>query len=377
MKNSIKILSGIIILALIVIAFNVFSSITGNTVKEDNTIKIGVLAPLTGDLSTMGERMRNGMDMARDDILKNDSSENIEIIYEDVSCDAKQSISALNKLISVDNIRIIGGSFCLVSYVPTIPITEKTKVISFNTAANPDVVLNNKYVFSTNVAIKDDSEKLTDFATNDLKANTAAIVYLETPFGKDYDKYITKDFSDKGGKITGHYAKPFDAKDFRTELTKIKGENPDVIFIIHFSDSLGLFLRESKELGINSKILGYYEGDDPAALNIAKDAAEGFIISSSDPTIDSEKIKDFEKRYEEKYKAKPDVVAANSYDALMLQVETYKKCNGNTDCIALELHKVKDYSGVSGEITINPDGSTTKPTIFKIVKNGGFVKYEE
>ncbi len=67
--------------------------------------------------------------------------------------------------------------------------------------------------------------------------------------------------------------------------------------------------------------------------------------------------------------------ASNAYDALQLEVPAYIKCSGNADCMISELHKIKDYDGVSGKITIDKDGVASKPTIFKIVKNGQFVPF--
>lgn len=363
-----------ILISAIVVAAVLVAYVTKKP-AEQGTIKIGVLAPLTGNRSLLGERIRNGMELAKEDILREGAVKSIEIIYED-ACLPKDAVSAAQKLVTLNKVSIIGGSLCLIGLVPVIPIAEQNKIITFNTAANPDSVLNKPYVFSTNVSIKSDAEKLADYAYNKLRARSAAIVYLNTPFGQDYNKFITASFESLGGKILTSETKVLDAIDFRTELTKIKASNPDVVFVIYLVNSLGNLLKQARELGIRSKILGHYEAEDPTVLKFAGEAAEGFTISSSEPTTKTEQITSFEQRYQKRFGSLPDVLASNAYDALNLQVIAYKKCSGQPDCMREELHKVNNYSGVSGVITILPDGSTAKPTVFKVVKNGKFVKID-
>ncbi|MBI4171019.1 MAG: ABC transporter substrate-binding protein [Candidatus Aenigmarchaeota archaeon] len=139
----------------------------------------------------------------------------------------------------------------------------------------------------------------------------------------------------------------------------------------------GAFLKQARELGINATIISMSEAEDPNVLESAGNAAEGFIISSSEPAIKTDSIKRFEESYKNKFGRLPDVLAANAYDALHIQIAAYQKCLGGKECMKAELHKTSNYPGISGQITIQPDGSTSKPLILKIVRNGTFVRYEE
>ncbi|MBI3336090.1 ABC transporter substrate-binding protein [Candidatus Peregrinibacteria bacterium] len=338
-------------------------------VRGDVPIRIGVRAPLTGDLALYGEHMRNGMELAKKDLLAVDSSRHIELIFED-ACFPQDTISATRKMVQINDVTMIGGSFCLFGHVPILPFTEENKIIAFNTAANPDDVLNKRYAFSTNFSIKENAEELARFAYKDIGARRAAIMHLQTPFGEDYKKYITQSFERLGGSIVATEARAPDARDFRTEVTKMKAADPDLIFTIHFASPLGIFLKQSREAGIDAKMLGYYENEDPTTVRASQGAAEGLIFSSS--PIDSV----FMKQYRSVYNDDPDVLAANAYDALMLQVMVYEKCGKDVDCMAEELHDVRGYKGVSGTITINSDGSASKPTIFKVVRGGKFLPYQ-
>ena len=320
--------------------------------------------------------MKNGMELAREEVSASGEIKNFSINYQD-ACDGKSSLNAVTKLINIDRVPVISSSFCLFGEDVVVPNTEKAKVLFFNTAANPESVLNKKYVFSTNFTIRNDSENMAEFVANTLHAKTVAMVVLDTSFGESYGINFTKSFADKGGKVLSIDKKAPDANDFRTEMARIKAENPDTLIIIHFGSSLGNAIRQARELGIKSSILGDYESEDLTVLKIAGKTAEGFIFSSSEPTIKTKKVLDFEQKYNKKFNEMPDVFASNSYDAIHLQADAYVSCKGDTACMSDWLSKVKNYDGVSGSITVNPtDHSVTKPNIFKMVKDGKFVEYK-
>ena len=148
-----------------------------------------------------------------------------------------------------------------------------------------------------------------------------------------------------------------------------------MLFVVHLAKPLGTLLKQARELGLESQILSHSEAEDPNVLQIAGEAAEGFVISSSDPEA-TEVVTDFQERYEAAYDAAPDVIAANAYDALRIQLQAYEKCGQDTDCMRNEFYTTVNYSGVSGNITIEEDGSASKPATFKIVEDGEFVEIE-
>lgn len=378
MKNSMAVLAvGIVALGLGSLAF---SGVLGSgEVKGESATRItfGALAPLSGQVAVLGERMRNGMELAREDAIAEHKLESFDIIYED-ACDGKTSTNAVQKLLNADGVKVISSSFCLFGEDAVIPTTEAKKVIFFNTAANPDTVLNKKYVFSTNFTIRNDSENIAQYVTSKLGAKRVAVVYLDTSFGEGYKTNLTDKMVALGGEVVATEAAPVDATDFRTALTKIKAKNPDVLVIIHFGSSLGSAIKQVRELGMIIPIVGDYESEDPTVLQFAGAAAEGFIISSSLPETETKNVSDFATRYKAKYGDDPDVLATNAYDAVRLQADAYVACSGDTDCMAEKLSQVTNYDGVSGRITINPsDHSVEKPNVFKVVKGGKFVTVGE
>ena len=348
--------------------------IASRNTTDDTAIKIGVAVPLTGNYGSIGEKIKNGMNLAKQDIEKKNPGISIKLLYED-ACLPKDITSAVQKLINIDKVHVV-NQFCAIGLVPSIDITEPKKVISVGMAANVSDLTGKKYYFSPNFSVAENAVTIADFGTVTLKAKKAAFLYYNTQFGKDYRRYTGERFVASGGEIVADEMVNIDVTDFRTNLAKIKLSKPDVIFITHITGGLGTIIKQSKELGIKTPFVGNYQNEDPLVLNIAGSAAEGFIISSADPEILSGNNSEFKQTYLNKHGVAPDVFASNAYDALHLEIPAYIACKGNTDCMASELHKVSNYKGVSGTITIDKNGFASKPTVFKIVKNGKFELYK-
>lgn len=341
------------------------------------TIKIGGLMPsATGDLIANREQMMNGMELAKEYLTqKYKGRVIIEIDYQD-GCFTRETVPAVQKFIH-DGVSIIGASFCLFGHLPILPMTEANKIITFNTAANPDKALNLNYAFSTNVEVKDEGKKLSEFAYTKLGARRAVLMFLDTPFGHDYSKSFTRDFTDRGGLVIENFPNAPDGKKFDDMIAKIKSLNPDVIITAHFGMPLAIFIRDIRSAGINTQILGNYETEDPTVLTHAGAAAEGVIFSSSELDEKTSAMINFENHYIRKFGTRPGVLATNSYDDIVLGVEAYVRCNGDRDCMAADIHGISGYQGASGIITIKPSGATDKPTIFKMIKNRTFIRYQE
>lgn len=335
-------------------------------------VTIGALVPITGHLSAIGEQMRNGMEMAKADLIAAGTVKSLNIIYED-ACSEASSWVAAKKLVEQDRINIIASSFCIFGQDAIMPFTEANKIIIFNTAGNSKELLNKKYGFSTHTTVEHEGMAAADYAYQKMNARTAAIIHLDSSFGRGYRDGFTKEFESLGGKVLYTEPKHPVSEDFYGALQKIKQLNPDVIFISHFGGSLGHAIKEARELGIQSKIIGEYESEDATVIRLAREAAEGMVISYPEEIPLTPKMKQFEKQYQEKYGEAPNLLAKNAYDAVMLSVTNYVVCKANTDCIAKKLEQTKNYDGASGVISVNADHSVMKPIHFKIIQNGQFI----
>ena len=122
---------GIIIISLLLIYGCSYKNVNSNT----KNIKIGLILPLTGDIAKFGEGMLNAAELAR-----NDSDKNVTLIVEDdKSCDQKESVTAINKLILVDKVKAVVGSVCSHSMLAISPIAENNHIILISPSATSQI----------------------------------------------------------------------------------------------------------------------------------------------------------------------------------------------------------------------------------------------
>jgi len=182
-----------------------------------------------------------------------------------------------------------------------------------------------------------------------------------------------------GGVVVAEESYHTNDVDFRTQLTKIKNSNSDVIIIGGFPKEAAFIVRQAKEIGINIQIMGAGpETGTPELITIAGSAAEGFIFPDAETPTNKEHS-DFLASYNAKFgEDAPGYGSAEGYDATALLIKAIAGSNGSGDDIKAHLYNLgQNYSGASGLITFQKNGDVQKPMSIKIVENGQFVPYKK
>lgn len=332
------------------------------------TFTVGVTAPLTGDFASYGEQIKRAVELAKEDLKE--SHINLEVKYED-ACLPATAVSAINKLILVDKIQGLAANFCVIAMPAMSSIIEKNKIPSFHSAIASDSILNlGGYVFTTDIKVRTEAKKLAEYAYNVLNARSAGVLNIETDFGIDYQKYFSTRFKELGGKILFSQSQPIGVNDFKSELSKLKVKNPDVILSAHLGLTLGVLLKQARQLGIKTQFLGTNEAADISVREIAKEHANNLLFFVPEPEIKSEKIRNFEEKYLAKYKSAPSLTEASSYDSTIALVDSLSVCKGNASCTRDNILKLKTYEGVSGRFNVIGSEESSRHFILKAIKSG-------
>lgn len=145
--------------------------------------KFGAILPLTGPAQTYGQRIQDGIEMARTDLMREQIE--VKVYYEDVSKPGAIAVTAARNLFENQKIQSLVGNFWN-PVIPIIaPVIKQAGVISFHTSEADDYTTSSgEFVFSTNATISDEAGQMAEFAYNSLKARTAAIMYVGTSFGE-------------------------------------------------------------------------------------------------------------------------------------------------------------------------------------------------
>ena len=362
-----------LVITIIVVVFMGIILFTQLNQNQDNEIRVGIVAPLTGDAGIYGADTQRAIQIAEEDIAKYSDKE-IRVFYED-ACLAQDALRSIEKLILVDKVDLVSGVFCIPSVSPISTRTKSEKISVMMTASVPDSIIeSNSFVFSPNSAIRGEAYAQAEFAYNQLGARTASVVWMNSDFGSSYNKNFAERFRDLGGEIFSNEPLEFFGTDYRGELSKVKSQNPDVLLAVHFGNQMALILRQSKELGIDSRIIGTYEAEDKTILEGAG-GFEGLIISSPVGAIKGENYEKFNQKYNSKYGEEPTTIALMAYDSFKLQVDAHIDCEGDKDCIIENLKGKKGYDGASGVFDLSTEGPADREFIFKEVREGEYIHF--
>ena len=153
---------------------------------QSDEIKIGSILPLTGDLAVYGENMKNGMDLAVLQINEQGgiNGKNLVVIYEDDQGDPKSSVSAFQKLITVDKVPVVVGVPFSSSALPIAPIADKEEVVLFSVAASsPDLTGISKYFFRNWPSDTYEGAMMGEFTADELKLQNISVLYANDEWG--------------------------------------------------------------------------------------------------------------------------------------------------------------------------------------------------
>lgn len=339
---------------------------------SEDLVRLGMVAPLTGDFAPYGQQVRKGIELALSEL----KSKGIiaQITYED-ACLPQEVRTSVHKLINTNKIHAVVGSYCVIGMVASKSLLEEAKVISFQTSGGTKEILNpEQYLFTTSSRTIDEANKLAEYAFNDLHLRRAGILYLETQWGEEFSSSFESKFKELGGIITGKSANRIGESNFRSEITRVQAGKPDALVIAHLGGILGTAITQVRDLGFENQILVSSDAEDKSVTDFAKEKAEGIKFLTPETFDAMDTVKVFRENYVSKFKEEPTPLARHSYDATMLATNALIKCNRHTECAKDEINKTKVYHGASGEFSIDVDGGTARKFIVKTVKNEKFVE---
>lgn len=215
-------------------------------------------------------------------------------------------------------------------------------------------------------------EVMAKFAKENLNANTVAIMVNNS---SDYSDGVANSFATEAEKlglqVVAKEGYSDGDKDFKSQLTKIVGTNPDVLFVPDYYEQDSLIAIQAREVGLNSTILGP-DGWDGVVKTVDKSshsAIEGVYFANHYSVKDeSEKVQNFIANYKAKYNDEPSAFSALAYDTVYLVKEAVEKA-GTTDKEALtKAIKESEFNGVTGHLTFDDKNNPVKGvTVIKIV----------
>lgn len=354
---------------------------TSGSGGSGGTLKIGIIAPMTGDVKTFGESTKNGTLLALEQAGNKAGSITLQSIVGDDRNDPTEGVNVATKFITQDGVKAIIGSVASKVSIPISEVANANKVLmvtglSTNTKVTVDDKGNVKpYIFRA--CFIDPFQGLVGakFALNNLKVKTAAILYDK---GNDYtvglSEEFKKNFEKGGGKVVAMESYGKDDTDFSAVLTKVAAAKPEMLYLPDYYNKVSLIAKQAKTKGLNVPMMGG-DGWDSSDLDYATLDGQYFTNHYSETDTRPE-VKKFVDAYKAKYGSVPDALAAMAYDATTLLLEAIKKANStDTAKIQAAMKGLKDVSTVSGKVSFDQFNNPIKPAVILKVKANKTYEY--
>jgi branched-chain amino acid transport system substrate-binding protein len=347
-----------------------------------DTIKIGFLGALTGDVAMYGKPTLDGMKMAAEEINAAGGvvGKKIEIVEADDRGDKQEGASVTQKLISRDKVvAIVGDPTTGITKVAA-PIAQKAGVVLLSAGATgPGVVEVGDYIFRDTLLDSIAIPACIEYFAKDLKFKKVAII---TSDNNDYSVGLSQTFRDAAKKVSSikivadEKVKDGD-KDFSAQVTNIKAQKPDVILFSGYYTEGALIMKEARKQGIKCSMFGGDGLFSPKFIELGGTAVEGSMsalgFSPDQATPETEKfINGFKAKHNGEL---PGLFDAQGYDAIKLLADAMTRANSIDPKVFKDaLAKTKNFAGVSGTISMQASREPIKsPLSLLFVKDGKFV----
>ncbi len=354
----------------------------GCAAKEENEIRVGVNAELTGSKPTVGDSCRKAAELLAAQVNQaggiqvGEKKYPLKLFVEDNEDKAESAAAAAQKLISQNNVLAIIGPNASGNAIPAARICEDAGVIMITPwSTNPKTTEGKKFVFRACFIDDFQGQVMAKFARDNLKAQTAAVLYdVASEYNKGIAEFFKKFFEAAGGKVVAFESYTKDDKDFSSQLTTIKAANPDVLFLPNYYNEVPLQAQQARRLGLTCPFIGSDSWGSEELLRLGAQDLEGSFFSTHyAPDIATPKAQKFIQDYETKYGKKPDDVAALTYDACQLLVAAITQAGGlDRKKVRDALASIQELEGVTGKMKFTGTGDPTKSAVILQIKDSKF-----
>ena len=342
---------------------------------DSETISIGGIFPLSGDVAVYGLEARNGIALAIEQInaAGGVNGKRLVLISEDDEGDPEKTVNAYKKLVTRDKVSIIIGSLTSGCTQAVTSLAQTQKVVLVAPAATMESITDaGDFIFRTCFIDPFQGTVGGIFAASTLNAKNAAVLYDN---GNDYSTGLTENFvssfKKQGGTIVAQESYGKGEVDFNAQLTKIKSAKPDVVYLPDYYAKVSLIAKQLRAMGITTPIVGA-DGWDGLTENAGDEVLNGFYSNHYASDSTDPKVVDFVQAYQKKFNAVPVSFAALGYDSLYMIKDAMSRA-GSSDSVQVrdELAKTNG-SYVTGSLTFDSRRNPIKSAVMlEIVNQNG------
>ena len=357
--------------------------------KESETIKIGINAPLTGDIPKVGEGTKFTAQMWLEDVNAAGGIEvggkkyKVELIIEDNESKAESAVKANTKLITEDDVLAVVGPQSSKQAVPAGGKANElgTPMIS-PWSTNPNTTRDRPFVFRGCFLDPFQGPVVAKFAKEEYGFTKAAVLY---DVASDYPKGLAEFFKaawedlNGAGSVVAYESFTTKDADFSSQLTKIINSGAEVLFTPQYYNEVALIVQQAHQLGWDKPIVGSDSWGSAETVKLCGKDCYGLFFSTHYAAAGAEgAAAEFINRYKKAHDYVPDDVAALTWDSIRIVQQAIHDCGTLTgdikkdrQCVRDALAKIKEFDGITGKMTFTEDGDPIKCAVIVRISDAG------
>lgn len=358
------------------------------------TIKIGINAPLTGDIPKVGEGTKFAAELWLEEtggtITVGGKEYKVELVIEDNESKGESAAAVNTKLITQDEVLVIVGPQASKQAVPAGGVANdlETPMIS-PWSTNPNTTLNRPWVFRTPFLDPFQGPVVANFVTEEFGFTKAGVLY---DIASDYPKGLAEFFKSAWedlhgeGSVVAFESFTTGDTDFSAQLTKIMDAGAEFIFTPQYYNEVALIVQQAHELGFTGPIVGSDSWGSAETVNLCGEDCYGAFFSTHYAAEGATgATKEFIDKYNAKYGYVPDDVGALTWDSLNIVKKAIEDCGEITGdikadrkCVRDAMANIKEFPGITGNMTFTEEGDPIKcAVIVRISEEGKFTFYKQ
>ncbi len=350
--------------------------LTASIATVQAQIKVGEINPLSGGVSQFGISCHQGFLLAFQEINGAGGvlGQQIQLISEDSQSKPGQSATGVRKLITQDHVVAILGDATSSASLEAAPIAQAAQVPMITpSATNPRITQIGDYIFRVCFLDEVQARVIARFARDRLHLiRVATLTDVKQDYSVDLARFFKEEFTKLGGQIVKEQSYGSGDTDFRAQLSDIKANRPDALYIPGYYPEVSLILKQARQIGLTFPGLGSDGWANETLLSVGGKAVNGcYFTNHFSPDDPSPIVRRFVDGYRKKFGSVPDTFAALGYDAARLLADAIKRAGQPaSSAIRDALAATKDFPGVTGKISIDEHRNASKPVLVIAIKDG-------
>jgi len=342
------------------LALGLGAAVAGDALAD---VKIAVGGPMTGGSAAFGAQLKQGTEQAVADINAAGGilGQKLVLTNGDDRADPKEGVSVANKF-AADGVKYVIGHFNSGVTIPASEVYQENGILEITPAATNPKVTDRSMWNIFRVCGRDDQQGVVAGAliAEKFKGKRIAIVHDKTTYGQGLAEETRKAINAKGLKEVFFEGVNKDDKDFTALVSKLKAANPDLVYWGGLHDTGGLILRQMRDQGLKTPMMGGDGMADDEFAAIAGPGAEGTLMTFSPDPRTNPKNKEIVDLFRQKRGFEPQAYTLYSYAAVQIIKQAAEQAKSvDPKKVAEVMHSGKVFNTVLGDVSFDKKGDIT------------------